>query len=398
MSGQFHSCAEETLQFLLKSLSNKELQDTLFEVLTQLVENIVYKIHSKNSELFWNTLTTELKHLFETNASVDSDVEKHIDFLLQMCGTALEYRQGKFLHSNRNFVESFITLNVEKLSQSALLTYCKVTVLLLLSENIKLTQENASSLTRKIINFNNEEIFLYFIDNIVEYSGFEALILPTLLKLCLKNDLDQKYLYVLAKIITQKSPLCSCGINLNMWKKYPVDFGNNKANCEILKILERNIICSDLQKLITDHSSTLSSLVCLPHIAVSIPENVKENLLEFIIFLCENIKTQESHQFKLLLFLLQVALETLIHASDEKYLLKCCEPLLDAVLPLSTKVDYLSSLKVLDLLFTALSNQENIVQMEIFLRLHEVLQNNFCSPYHEVNTIFDNRRCWVYYR
>lgn len=377
------------LHFLFKSLSDKELQDTLFEVLIQLVGNTVSKIQAKNSDVFWNTLIFELKELFEANTLSDSNTEKYINFLLQLCGTALEYREGKFLHSNKDFVQGFIGLNVQKLSESLLLTYCKVTILLLLSENIKLSQENASSLTRKITNLYNEEIFLYFVDNIHRYTGFEALVLPNFLKLCLSHKLNEKYLHRLTKIILQKSPLCGSGISLDSWRKYPIDFGYTSANCEMIKVLNENIVCDDIEKLLMDPARVLCSLICLPHIAATIDENLKIKLEQFIIFLCENMDSakMEEQQIKLLLFLLQIGVETLVHLSAEKHLLKCMESLIVTLLPVATNVEYLLSLKILDLVFSALSNQENIVQMQTLLRLNTILQNNFCSPYHEVNCI-----------
>lgn len=387
VSGQFHSCAQEMLQFLLKSLADKELQDTLFEVLVQLVGNIVSKINSKNSELFWNTLIVELKELFEANTLYDSNVEKHIDFLLQICGIALEYREGRFLHSNKNFVQGFISLNLQKLPQPILLTYCKVAVLLLLSENVKLSQEYASSLTKKITNLNNEDIFLYFVENIHRYSGFEALILPNLLKLCFNNKLSKKFLCLLSKIILQKSPLCGSGINLDLWKKYSIDFGSTLANCGAVTMLEDNIVCDDFQKALMDPVCLIGSLICLPHIATTSVGNAKQKLEQLILLLCENVDliNMEGQQIQLVLFSLQIAVESLIHLADETCLMKIAECLITALLPLATNVEYLLSLKILDLLFTALRNQENIIQMEMLLRLNKVLENNFCSPYHEVS-------------
>lgn len=376
------------LHFLLKSLSDTDLQDTLFDVLIQLVGNTVTKIQAKNSEVFWNILVIELKELFEGNTLYDSNTEKHIDFLLQLCGTALEYRQGKFFHSNKNFVQGFIGLNVQKISQSVLLTYCKVTILLLLSENIKLSQENASSLTRKINNLHNEEIFLYFVDNIHKYAGFEALILPNFLKLCLRNKLKDRYLHLLTKIILQKSPLCGSGIRLDSWRKYSIDFGHSTANREMIQALSENIVCSDVEKLIMDPASVLCALICLPHIAAAIDQNLKVNLYQFIDFLCENITNakMKEHHIKLLLFILEVGVETLVHFADEEYLLKCLEPLTATLLPLARNVEYILSLKILDLLYSALINQENVVQMQTLLRLDAVLQENFSSPYHEVSS------------
>lgn len=378
------------LHFLLKSLSDTELQDTLFEVLIQLVGNTVTKIQAKNSEVFWNTLAIELKELFEANTFNDSNTEKHIDFLLQLCGTALEYRQGKFFHSNKDFVQSFIGLNVQKKSQPVLLTYCKVTILLLLSENIKLSQENASSLTRKINNLHNEEFFLYFVDNIHKYAGFEALILPNFLKLCLRNKLDERYLHLLTKIILQKSPVCGSGINLDSWKKYSIDFSHSTANREMTQVLSENIVCGDVEKLIMDPACVLCSLICLPHIATAIDETLKVKLYQFIDFLCKNITNtkMEEHHIKLLLFILEVGVETLVHFADEEYLLKGLEQLTATLLPLARNIEYLLSLKILDLLYSALTNQEHVVQIQTLLRLNEVLQENFSSPYHEVSIYF----------
>lgn len=403
VNGQFHSCAEEMLHFLLKSLSEKEIQDTLFEVLVQVVGNTVSKIHSKNSDIFWNALIVVLTELFEANTANDCNTEKHIDFLLELCGIALEYREGRFFYSNKNFVQGFVDLNIQKLSQPVLLTYCKVIILLLLSENIKLPQENASSLTRKITTLSNEEIFLYFVDHIHRYTGFEALILPNFLKVCFNNRLNEKYLSLLTRIVLQKSPICGSGIGLAAWRKYSIDFGNTIANCEVIKILTENIICGDSEKLIADSTYIFCSLICLPHISTVIDETVKAKLERLIIFLCENIdvSTMQMQQINLILFLLQTAVETLVHLSDESFLMKCFESLITVLLPLATDIQYLISLKTLDLLLTALSKQENILQIQTLLRLNEVLQDNFCAPYHEVNIsylLFNNYKFYTIFR
>lgn len=364
----------------------------------QIVANMVYKINFKNSELLWDVLANEINELF--NAKLfNSDVEKHIDLLLQLCGAALEYRDGKFLNSNQSFIQNFIALDLQKLSQPVILTYCKVIVLLLLSDNVKLSQENASSLTKKIIRLNNEEIFLYFVSNVYGYSGFEALILPNLLKLCVSNKLDDKFLMLLTKIILEKSPLCGNGISLDSWRKYSIDFGSTVLNYEMSKILDMKIAYSDISKLLLEPVPLICSLICLSHMTVAISNELKTKLKQLVIFLCEcvNLEKIQGQQMQLLLFLLQISLETLIHIADDVDLVESFEPVIAAVLPLSVNVEYLISLKILDLILTALRNQENVIQSHTLLKLDKFLQDNFCSPYHEVSLFFLLRSVFLHF-
>lgn len=387
VNGQFHSCAEEILQFLLEALSDEEMQSVLFEVMTQVITNVVKKISYKYSDLFWKVVTAVLKQAFQSTEMLDKNTEEYVDCLLKISGLAVEYQDGKFLNNCSHFITNFLSLDIGKLTESTLQTYCKVSILLLLSVNIRMAQENASSLTKKIINAKNENVFLYFVENTSDYSGFEALILPNFLKFCYASELGGEYLYTLTKIVMKKSPCCGSGINLEAWKRYPIDFGNPKANAEIMNILLGFINVEDDKNVHSENDKMLCSLLCLPHVTSVDTESVKMKLKKLVVSLCETLSVAtEVDKRNDILFLLLNVLEALVHVADATDLIECFQTVLAAVLPLVANADYFVSLKILDLHLTSLACH-NFVEKEMLERINQVLSINLCSPYHEVSSV-----------
>lgn len=382
--GQFHSCASETIHSLLESLQDKELREVLCNIMVELIKNMVLKIHPKNSEIYWITLIDFIKRKFHRNRTFDRDTNDSVNYLFLLCGITIECSMGKFLNSYEYFIENFIFLDIMKLSESVLYNYCRIAVLIFSSDYIILSQENVSRLVRKMMNLQSRSVFLYFVEHMDTYSGFETLILPHLLKDCLRDHLEESCFFTLTRIVLEKSPLCGSGVNLTNWKKYPINFGSPGANSEIVTIMERHIAVRDIQRLLRDPGHLLCSLICLPHVATGINDNVKEKLTGLILLLCEAMASVQKEEIKITLYLIQNALEALVHLSDEEHLLQCFEPLLTTLLPLAANLEYPSSLKALDLLLSSLGNNKDVIQMQTLLRINDVLQDNFCSPYREV--------------
>lgn len=381
VDGQFHSCAEVFLPLYFELLYDTETRDIVFEILEQIVANVAFKIKPQHSELFWKTLLAALDNLFLKC----EDKSEIIDSVLKLVGEAIEYKQGKFLHNPAFFAQQLSKFDIQNLPQKAQITYTNIVILLLLSINIKLPQEQASLITRKILNTNNKNILLHFVENVDSYTGFDASVLPTFLKQCLTNDLEEDSLFVLTKLLLKKSPRCADGMSLDKWVKYPIDFGSKENNLkmrskfESLLLLDENIFENSI-----DIDKYLCCFLCLPHLTFPLLDMKINKIVLSIVSHLQN--KSDTKQAKKLLFLLNVALESAVHLSNQDGLDEIKEAVFEFVLNIvSDSSSCLIGLKTLDLLLTAIKTDEKIVTMETLLKLNQVLEKNFNSPFHEVS-------------
>lgn len=352
-----------------------------------IVANIATKINPQRGELLWKNYTTLLQNLFATLKTSESkcQIETTIDKLLVLVGETIEHRNGRFLYNPNWFLQEFSKLEVVELSEGVLLTYCKICILLLLSANVKLTQEQASAVTRKILNLDNERVLLYFIENTTSYSSFEAMILPHFLKMCYTSNLSEEHFRVLAVIILKKSPLSCSGINLDSWKKYPIDFINQDINQAIYTLIVSHVKHETIDSILTCIENVIFSLICLPHLIIKDSGGLEGTLDSMILKICTALK-DELKCIRKLLFLLNIALECRIHISNNG-LEKINTEMLDTLMPFVKRQEYISSLKTLDLLLSSQKDSSKIISKDVLLRLHTPLEENFSSPFHELRLL-----------
>lgn len=375
------------LPFLLESLSNNKLpRGILFEILEEIVNNIASNIQPQRCELFWKTCITILNNLSQkwvTNRR--EDIAENLELILKLIGEAMEYRNGKLLQMPVPLVQMLLSLlTLSDLPEAILLVISQISVLLLTSKNIRLPQEQASTLTRKMLCV-PKQILLHFVYHVMDYISFEALILPTFLKHCLDSNLDNESLHVLTQLVLKKSPLSVNGINLESWTKYCLDFSSRQNNKKIHEILIKHLFVED-DSLIRNMDKYMCALICLPHLILDNEMKIEMKVLldKNLELLCENIKVKSADDLKILLFLLLNTIECIVHTFAAEDLVSHVNLMFEIVLPLSCNVKLITALQIIDLYLSALKNETKIISMDVLKKLHSILEENFNSPYHEV--------------
>ncbi|CAG9859449.1 unnamed protein product [Phyllotreta striolata] len=389
IEGQFHSCAETLLPFLLESLlEERQEKSVLFEILEVIVSNIVVQIHPQKGDLLWTTYINILSNLTKKITTHPQDgVVHNTNYILKLVGHTVEHKQGKFLLKPAELVvvlmEILASFNEH---EETLLVISQISILLLSSKHVKMSQEQASGITRKLLNVSYRKIFLYFVDNIQNVASFEAMVLPAFLRFCVKNQLDTECFRLLAKIIINKSPPCINGISLTNWAKYSVDFKD--GNKSILEIITRNIK-EDNSKLVEAFNEFYLSLICLPHLCASIDEELVTVLEEKIQFFTRCLK-ENSKESKKYLFLLNITLECLIHLKyDTKRLFELTtnQNVFDALLQFTSNPENISSIHTISLIISYLKQDEQYLSMDLLTSIHAVMEKNFNSPFREVRLL-----------
>ncbi|XP_022902088.2 small subunit processome component 20 homolog [Onthophagus taurus] len=370
VQSSFHSNADQWLPCFIEILQEKSLPNVWYEVLEEVVKNIVENIRPNNNQIFWETFICEIDKFLLINSEKST---QNLNFLLKCIGIGVEFKGGIFLKTPSLLVQTLLKiLNSNNLNESVLMTSIKITILLLLSKNIKLQQEESSSLIRFVLSLDNKKLLLYFIENVFECALFEALILPAFLKFTADSNLDKDYLKVLTKLIVKKSPLCVNGINLNSWMKYNLRFGSKQELIKIEEILFKKITLTQG----FNEEEYIYSMICLPHL--SLVENVNV-LMDNIKVL--SAKIQEKDGIEKNLFLFGLTFESLVHIKNDE-IEKLFDIFMGIILPLSNQSKNIIALQSLDLFLTALG--EGYLNKELLKQLNVYLELNFSSPIHEV--------------
>ncbi|KAJ8922427.1 hypothetical protein NQ315_004373 [Exocentrus adspersus] len=378
VEGQFHSSAETMLPFLFESLFDEKLpQSVLFEVLEQVIANIVFNIKPQKSQLLWTTFIRILDELTEGFKTKPNETTlTNLEFILKLLVP---------------LIQSLIRLfNLTELKESVLLIVVQIAIVLLLSKGIKIPQEHTSGLIRKILLLPHKTLFLFFVENIAGYTSFDVLVLPSFLKYCVKSELEADCFKVLTDLVSKKSPSCFSGIGLENWKKYPLDF--REGNLKIVDILTSYITPTEASKLYErDVINYCSSLVCLPHVACKENNYIRAQLRRNVNILIDRIKISavmkdEEIGVKKLLYLLNCTVECLIHLNEDA-LADIFTKMLDCLLNLAQHPQYVISLKILSLCLTVLKDNSCVITMEKLKSVNKALENNFNSPFHEVRLL-----------
>ncbi|XP_030763250.1 small subunit processome component 20 homolog [Sitophilus oryzae] len=382
VNDQFHSCAEQYLSFLLESLLNQRYsQDVLFKIIEHMFMNIAMKIHPTKIDLVWDILLKLLSNLEEQHKG-DSCVDSELIVILKLLGQMVEYRGGKLLLKSTNVMHRLSALfDLSNINESVLLILIQISVSILLSPNIRLPQEEASLIIRKILCLDNKQLLLYFVDNISSSSSFEMLILPIFLRKCGVYQFDKEYCQILTKLLLRKAPLSFNGIHFSEWRKYIIDF--KEFNELVFSKLKSSI---DLQWE-KDYTSYVSALICFQHLVVPINKRsmVMEILGKHLEVLLKSLETVdcENDTFQLI-FLLNVLVETIAHMEFKVLIRKHFYMILSVLLRFSTDIKYLISLKTLSLLVTIFNDDEEIITMDVLNQIDAKCVVNFSSPYHEM--------------
>ncbi|CAG9093810.1 unnamed protein product [Plutella xylostella] len=397
--GKFHSCIDKFLPLLLQHLKeNKEHQDVLFQVLTQTMQDCLQSISHKEYGVFWDNV---MKFTEEILKEDDEDC-RGLEYVLRLAGQVIEHQQGKCLTNPPQFVLLLIKVICEQSSESVLDICATIGALLLLSPNVKLSQEHAGIIVKVLLPLPFPNILIKFVNNVIDYSQFDMHILPPFLNYVVASNFEDQAMYTLTKICLRKSPLSQNGIKLFEWVKYPLDFG--KGLPLLMDHMEK-LLKEDLKKIIDNPTRLMNFLICLPHIekinvdyCIQLLNQLVMKLLDTLAkynlegakpenkFHCDT--TPLSRCSRKIMFILANAIESAVHISSCKKMKEICcvDKLLLVLLPLAADPNYLAALHIVDLYLTAYEQELGLTYPLLSL-VDSYLKENVSSPFHIVRLL-----------
>ncbi|OXU31234.1 hypothetical protein TSAR_014768 [Trichomalopsis sarcophagae] len=371
--GQFHSCAENMLNIYLSALRDSSIkqQQLLFEVLSTVFKCISSEIHPQKCDVLWTVI-------FE---SLDKFSSSSLIFLLRLVQILINHKGGVILKDYVLLSKKFAELiDKYEANEELLEEATNATVATLLASNVKLLQETSSFLIFKLLSIDNLNLLLKITEKLIVYSSFETLVLPQLFKKSSFSTLDGKLLGLLAKIVYAKSPPCLSGIGFENWSKFGLNVRNNAHNVTFLSQLLDSLQQSEGEV----KEDALKALIILPHLTLSLQEQLRENLNECLSSLYKRVLEKKEHQSKInFAFLLAIECVARLTKPDDFYTVINSQSdanLLSAVVLHDNDV---SILNALDICFSYLKNSsyaEEYINQKIFDILHNLLVSKLGSP------------------
>ncbi|XP_023944634.2 small subunit processome component 20 homolog [Bicyclus anynana] len=398
VGNKFHSCIESFLPILLQHLvEKKEHQEIMFKVLTQTFEDCLQSISAKEFHIFWTSI-----HKFTEDILKGEENETGLEYVLRLAGQVIEHQHGKYLTNPPQFALLLVKIICEQSSETILEVCSQIGALMLLSNNISLSQEHAGVIVKVLLPLPFPNILINFVQNVIHYSQFDMHILPAFIKFVVQSNFDSDAMSTLSKICLTKSPLSKSGLKLFEWVKYPIDFGTGLT---FLMEHVENVLNSSLEDIEEDPLKLMNLLFCLPHIekldvdfcikklsgliskflqvlsSYCLEEQVNENKLQ-----CD--VTPLSKCARKIIFLMASTLECAIHISSCKKLKDICdiETLLPIILPCAADPNYIVALNLLDLYLTAYEH-ENGLSYAFLSLVDSYLRPNVSSPFHIVRLL-----------
>nr|CAD7202741.1 unnamed protein product [Timema douglasi] len=432
VSGQFHSSAELVLTLYLQSLGDPHVPtQTLYEVLTHVVDSMLAGIRRNKGGLFWKCALDTVS-LFTQSCHEKDQCElarKALILTLQLILRAVTYKNGVFVEDPQCLVVQLVALlrlPHSTLPDSILAVVIEIGALLLQSEHVRLSQEHASLLTREILSVPSPSLLVQFVERVFHYSGFESLVLPHVLRHCRDSlateDGLREGLCLLTKLVLVKAPLCSSGVDLESWERYTLDFDRivNGSSERTFPEAVLDLLVSDSSvDLVERQHDYLHALLCLPHLkpldedrVAGLLKQVLEHILGLLRCCREDhsvVRSRESHEVagtemdvdvpsdeeqrntnKRLLFVFSVALEVCAHMLESGPLLEVLElGVVEELLRNVRDMEFVHLLRTLDVLLTSLHLRDvgGVFQGDLFEKLFHELKVNLSSPYTDVRLV-----------
>lgn len=375
----FHSCAQKFWQLLLLEALQESADEVtgfdpnvLFDVLVQTVTDMLEAISSVHLEPFWTTIHQAIDNLVPDCRSVSNEVA--LDHILQLVGIAVEHLNGKCVANTSSLVGQLVKIINQTKSEQVLTSVSKIVILMMLSKHSKLTQLDASRLSKNIMTIGSSfrSVFEQFVLGVTGYPMFEVLIWPDYLKYFEKN-LDTESLHLLTQVVMKKSPVCLHGLLLESWKQFPI---------KIKSIEARDFIVNHLND--EQRNEFSMSLIILPHLVdmepkVMIDCNLKKQVRSVLSNLDNN---PDHHQY----FVLSLLIQCLVHSNNgtTDILLETINQLLPVII--KTKNESLISIVSLCLAKLHMSKQQ-LLSDALFSVVHTSLRPFLASVHHETRLL-----------
>ncbi|XP_051172265.1 small subunit processome component 20 homolog [Leptopilina boulardi] len=378
ISGQFHSCAEELLSLYFESLQNEELnQQLLFQVLMEIINNILQTINYKKSDVLWMVILKVTDKFIEQQSHFQkiSQRENPLIMILRLMFNLIDQKGGKFVIDPMNLGRKFVEIiTVFENNPAILEEVLKNSTSLLRATSVNISQETGSYLVLKILSIQYTELLLNTIEQLISFSSFETLILPRLMKMNIEMEFKSKYLRLLAKIIKIKTPPID---GIQGWKKFPLNINE--------KSLDINYIREKMKSLENNEPSNegIQILLILPHLC-PLNSEIESDLSEIISILYDKLYSENNLNLEFVnkfSFLFLLALDSLIHIKNPDFIYEFLTKI--NLFQLCEKYkNQPSILNSLDLVLTYVSesqSKEKFINETTFDNLHKFLTENLRS-------------------
>ncbi|XP_076286265.1 small subunit processome component 20 homolog [Lasioglossum baleicum] len=389
--GQFHSCAEQMLSLYLNALNNDDVnQDLMFKVLKEITNCFVQNIHPHKCQIFWSVLLNVMDTSIEKTKSFQPTAgkEKSLILIMQLLCTVINSKNGRFVLEPVPLIKKLVqTLDIFEDDSDVLQETLNVAVAILLTANVKLMQETSSQILFKIMAVKDVKLLYRAVESLMDYSAFEAMILPHILRHSVTNQFTNDSLRLFANIVKTKVPLSINGINLNKWQKYVLDIRGAKLETidfflkELKGLSDNNV-----------STSTLQMLIVLPHLK-PLPEKLVDVLKEEIFSLYGRILNDANTEDDLnkLCFSFLLASESAIHILEPEILHNFMETQAIKIPDLLAKYpDNKFILNAIDLYITYFSiseYKEMYINVTVFDNINNSLASKLSSPFSDVRLV-----------
>ncbi|XP_066592766.1 small subunit processome component 20 homolog [Prorops nasuta] len=389
-SGHFHSCAEDMLLLYFKSMQDDTVDQTLlFDVLTKVIECILLNIHPQKSELFWKVLLNVID-LFAKNDTNEGELPRNkatnLILIMQHVHSVIIFKDGRILIDPNPLVKKLVFLfNLYENDSSTLKEILNVFADILLASNVKLMQETSSQLLMKIMSVSYTDLKYLTIERLINYSSFDTIVLPTLIKSTALTSFDSTLLKLYAKIVRSKTHTCLTGIKLKQWKRLKLDL-------DIESDSNINYFLQTLKTLLTSEVSedALHILLIYPHLK-TIPISVLNTVKEGFLSLYDRMLNHEMSDDEIIInnigklsFVFLLVLESMIHSLQPNILYDFITQsninILDVVKKHRDNICVLSAVDLFLTYFQASQFEDKFITMEVFNAMSSEIKHNLGLP------------------
>ncbi|PSN56059.1 hypothetical protein C0J52_11812, partial [Blattella germanica] len=284
VSGQFHSCADSMLPLVIDLLADKSVSQKL--------------------------LTEVLTHM-KTDSSDDMPIHQMLNLVLQ----AIVYKNGAFASDPVIIAQPVIELlKNDELHEDSLLVLSEIGSVLLMSPIIRLPQEYSIQIIMKVLALTHTKILVAFVERILRYPAFEALVLPQIIKHCqnlIKSDASDKvvgigrdFLHLLTVMVLNKAPVCKSGMDLQQWSQYPIRFRQSQKEVEdnpnqsIPSRFLNELCVTSTDEILKKLEDFICTVVCIPHIKPLDQNEAINNLKNVVTVLCASLTETSGGEIK----------------------------------------------------------------------------------------------------
>ena len=382
-SGHLHSCAEPMLTLYLEALEDDTLDSELvYSVLEQIFDCILNQVHPQKCEIFWTVIVKFMDRYFDVKYATEMNESKTsaLTLFLRLVHLSVSHRNGRMLTAPIPLIKHLIhAVTVYNEDEDLLRPIIDVCVAVLLSSTVKLTQETSSELVMKLLSIQQRNLIFHIVESLIDYSSFETLVLPHVLRRTIRDGFDAATLTLFAKIITVRSPPSLGGVFLKNWKKFSLDFrGSTKKTFDYLQESLQSTIDG-----VNVSEDSLKTIIILPHFN-AVPEELLEALKRTIDATYKKLVEKNDKDASRWNFLFLLAVESAAHILDADAFHNFIDTLNGSLFELSRIYPSNDSiLNAIDLCLTKISESkrsENYITKEKFDEMNELLAAKLSSP------------------